>query len=94
VFGIGRVCHIASGAALRRRVGSDAEGGADAPPRRPLHPLLVEQNAITASAPDDLVPAYATTIGPASPRGRPHHRRRGRLPGARMQWQGMYGMTC
>ena len=68
VFGIGRVCHIAFWEPhFASEFSSDA--GWKAQTHRlgaRLHPLTVEQNAITSfRSRTTLVPAYANTIGPA-----------------------------
>jgi glucosamine-6-phosphate deaminase len=68
VFGIGRVCHIAF---WEPHFAAEFAGEADwkAQTHRlgaRLHPLTVEQNALTSfRSRTTLVPAYANTIGPA-----------------------------
>lgn len=67
VFGIGRVCHIAF---WEPQFGGEYESEADwkAATHRigaKLHPLTIEQNAITSfKSRTTLVPCYANTIGP------------------------------
>src|SRR5665213_1313168 len=68
VFGIGRVCHIAFWEPhFASEFSSDAEWKAQTHRLGArLHPLTVEQNAITSfRSRTTLVPAYANTIGPA-----------------------------
>jgi glucosamine-6-phosphate deaminase len=68
VYGIGRVCHIAF---WEPHFASEFAGEAEwkAQPHRlgaRLHPLTIEQNAITSfRSRTTLVPAFANTIGPA-----------------------------
>jgi glucosamine-6-phosphate deaminase len=68
VFGIGRVCHIAF---WEPHFAAEYSGEADWRKQThrlgaKLHPLTVEQNALTSfKSRTTLVPAYANTIGPA-----------------------------
>ncbi len=68
IFGIGRVCHIAFwephfAAEYRRR--RRVEGGQTHRLGARLHPLTIEQNALTSfKSRTTLVPAFANTIGP------------------------------
>jgi len=67
VYGIGRACHIAF---LEPQIGGEYKTDAawKKPPHRigqPLHPLTIEQNAITSfNSRFTLIPAWANTIGP------------------------------
>src|SRR5437879_5526901 len=68
VFGIGRVCHIAFWEPhLAAEFASEKEWKAQTHRLGArLHPLTVEQNALTSfRSRTTLVPAYANTIGPA-----------------------------
>jgi glucosamine-6-phosphate deaminase len=68
IFGVGRVCHIAF---WEPQFAAEFKGEADwkAQTHRlgaKLHPLTIEQNAITSfKSRTTLVPAFANTIGPA-----------------------------
>src|SRR5262249_38370641 len=68
IFGVGRVCHIAF---WEPHFAAEFKGEADwkAQTHRlgaKLHPLTIEQNAITSfKSRTTLVPAFANTIGPA-----------------------------
>jgi len=74
VFGIGRVCHIASGSRISPpSFASEGEWKSRPPLGARLHPLTVEQNALTASERTTLVPAYPHHRPRLSGR-RPHHR--------------------
>jgi glucosamine-6-phosphate deaminase len=93
VFGIGRVCHIAF---WEPHFAAEFKGEADwkAQTHRlgaRLHPLTIEQNAITSfRSRTTLVPAFANTIGPALFLGA--DRIIGGADGALargMQWQGL-----
>ncbi|MBO7761706.1 MAG: glucosamine-6-phosphate isomerase [Clostridia bacterium] len=68
VYGIGRMCHIAF---WEPTIGEEFESDAEwmAQPYRigvKLHPLTIEQNAITSFASrTTLIPCFANTVGPA-----------------------------
>jgi glucosamine-6-phosphate deaminase len=67
VFGIGRVCHIAFWEPHFAAEYSSVKAWKEATHRlgAKLHPLTIEQNAITSfKSRTTLVPAYANTIGP------------------------------
>ena len=67
VFGIGRMCHIAFWEPHFAKDYKTEEEWKQAPYRRgaKLHPLTIEQNAITSfKSRTTLVPCYANTIGP------------------------------
>ncbi|MBQ3792131.1 MAG: glucosamine-6-phosphate isomerase [Clostridia bacterium] len=67
VFGIGRMCHIAFWEPHFAADFKSVEEWKKAPYRRgaKLHPLTIEQNAITSfKSRTTLVPCYANTIGP------------------------------
>jgi glucosamine-6-phosphate deaminase len=68
VFGIGRVCHIAFWEPHFAAEYPDTDAWKKATHRlgAKLHPLTIEQNALTSfKSRTTLVPAYANTIGPA-----------------------------
>jgi len=93
IFGIGRVCHIAFWEPHFAAEFDDAEAWKKPTHRigARLHPLTIEQNAITSfKSRTTLVPAYANTIGPGLFLGA--DRIIGGADGALgrgMQWQGM-----